>query len=65
MKDDRFPDQTVQIANAPQPNNIQRDPRRPLTGQWLSASADKLYFTRLSRDQHRMDVVVADTSTGG
>jgi dipeptidyl aminopeptidase/acylaminoacyl peptidase len=64
VKDDRFPDQTVQIANAPQPNNIQRDPRRPLAAQWLSASADQLYFTRLSRDQHRMDVVVADTTTG-
>ena len=24
----------------------------------------KLYFTRLSRDQHRLDVVVADTATG-
>ena len=45
-------------------NNIQRDPRRPAAGQWLSDTPDKLYFTRLSRDQHRMDVVVADTATG-
>jgi dipeptidyl-peptidase 4 len=64
VKEDRFPDQGVQIAQAPQRNNIQRDPRRPLAAQWLSDTSDKLYFTRLSRDQHRMDVAVADTATG-
>jgi dipeptidyl aminopeptidase/acylaminoacyl peptidase len=64
INEDRFTDQTVQIATMPQPNNIQRDPRRPVPAEWLSDSADKLYFTRLSRDQHRMDVMVADTSTG-
>ncbi len=64
VKDDRFPDQGVQIAAAPQRNNIQRDPRRPVPAEWLSDTPDKLYFTRLSRDQHRMDVVVADTASG-
>ena len=64
VKEDRFPDQTVQIATAPQRNTIQRDPRRPLPAQWLGDGSDKLYFTRLSRDQHRMDVAVADTATG-
>ena len=64
VKEDRFPDQTVQIAAMATPNNIQRDPRRPIPAQWLSDSPDKLYFTRLSRDQHRMDVGVADTTTG-
>jgi dipeptidyl-peptidase-4 len=64
VKEDRFPDQGVQIAAMPQRNNIQRDPRRPLAAQWLSDTSDKLYFTRLSRDQHRMDVAVADTATG-
>ena len=64
VKEDRFPDQTVQIAAAPQRNNIQRDPRRPIPAQWLSDGSDKLYFTRLSRDQHRFDVAVADTATG-
>ena len=29
-----------------------------------SDSADKIYFTRLSRDLHRLDVCVADTTTG-
>jgi dipeptidyl-peptidase 4 len=64
IKEDRFVDQTVSIATAPQPNNIQRDPRRPIPTEWLSDSPGKLYFTRLSRDQHRMDVVFADTTTG-
>ncbi len=64
ITEDRFPDQGVQIATMPQRNNIQRDPRRPIPAQWLSDSPDKLYFTRLSRDQYRMDVVVADTATG-
>jgi dipeptidyl aminopeptidase/acylaminoacyl peptidase len=64
VKEDRFPDQTVQIAAMPQRNNIQRDPRRPAPAQWLSDTSDKLYFTRLSRDQHRMDVAVADAATG-
>jgi len=64
VKEDRFPDQGVQIATVPQRNNIQRDPRRPIPAQWLSDASDKLYFTRLSRDQHRMDVAVADTGSG-
>ena len=36
----------------------------PMTGQWLSDTSDKLYFVRTSRDLHRIDVCVADTSTG-
>ena len=64
IKADRFQDQTVQIAQMPQPVNIQRDPRRPIAQQWLSDSPTKLYLTRLSRDQHRYDVVVADTASG-
>lgn len=64
VKEDRFPDQGVSIAVMPQRNNLQREPRRPLPAQWLSDDAGKLYFTRLSRDQHRMDVAVADTTTG-
>jgi dipeptidyl-peptidase-4 len=64
MKTNRFVDQTLNIATMPQPNNIQRDPRRPVPAQWLSDSPGKLYFSRLSRDQHRLDVCVADTATG-
>ena len=64
IKADRFTDQGVTIATMPQPVNIQRDPRRPVAAQWLSDSPAKIYFTRLSRDQHRLDVAVADTATG-
>jgi dipeptidyl-peptidase-4 len=35
-----------------------------LPSKWLSASPDKIYFTRLSRDMKRMDVCVADATTG-
>ncbi|MEI9971237.1 MAG: DPP IV N-terminal domain-containing protein [Ignavibacteriota bacterium] len=29
-----------------------------------TAGSDKLYFTRLSRDEHRLDLCVADVATG-
>jgi dipeptidyl aminopeptidase/acylaminoacyl peptidase len=35
-----------------------------IPAKWLSASPDKVYFTRLSRDQKRYDVCVADATTG-
>ncbi|HEY7498495.1 MAG TPA: DPP IV N-terminal domain-containing protein [Vicinamibacterales bacterium] len=74
VKSDRFKDQTVSIANKPQRvvagagrgggggAGAQQPPARPQ--EWLHDGADKLYFTRLSRDMHRLDVVVADTATG-
>jgi dipeptidyl aminopeptidase/acylaminoacyl peptidase len=37
------------------------EPRRTL---WLSEGSDELHFLRRSRDQHRIDVMVADASTG-
>jgi dipeptidyl-peptidase 4 len=64
LKSNQFTDQTVNIATRAPRTNVQRDPRRPLPAEWLSDTPDKLYFTRLSRDQHRMEVVVADTATG-
>jgi dipeptidyl aminopeptidase/acylaminoacyl peptidase len=64
IKDDRFVDQTLTIAPRAPRTNVQRDPRRPIPAEWLSDSPGKLYFSRLSRDQHRLDVVVADTTTG-
>ena len=35
-----------------------------ITQVWLADTSDKLYFVRTSRDLHRVDVCVADTSTG-
>jgi dipeptidyl aminopeptidase/acylaminoacyl peptidase len=63
IKGERFKDQTMSIATAPSPS-VRRDPRNPLVPQFLSDSAGKLYFTRLSRDMHKLDVCVADTSSG-
>ena len=63
IKADRFKDQTMSIATAPAAS-VRRDPRQPLSTFFLSDSAGKLYFTRLSRDMHKLDVCVADTATG-
>jgi dipeptidyl-peptidase-4 len=35
-----------------------------IPSRWLSASPDRIYFTRLSRDMKKMDVCVADATTG-
>jgi dipeptidyl aminopeptidase/acylaminoacyl peptidase len=32
--------------------------------KWLSDTSDKLYFSRTSRDMHRVDICVADAATG-
>ena len=37
------------------------EPRRTL---WLADSSDEFHFLRRSRDQHRIDVMVADAATG-
>jgi dipeptidyl-peptidase 4 len=74
VKADRFKDQTVNVATKPQRAVAgagrgggggaggPQIPPRPQ--EWLAEGSDKLYFTRLSRDMHRLDVVVADTTTG-
>jgi dipeptidyl-peptidase 4 len=36
----------------------------PMLGPWLSDTSDKIYFIRSSRDLHRVDVCIADTTTG-
>ena len=43
---------------------VRADRRRRRGPEWLHDAPDKLYFTRLSRDLHRLDVCVADTATG-
>ncbi|HEY0873064.1 MAG TPA: DPP IV N-terminal domain-containing protein [Vicinamibacterales bacterium] len=63
VKAERFKDQTMSIAQAP-PASVRRDTRQPQASTWLSESNGKLYFTRLSRDMHKLDVCVADPSTG-
>lgn len=69
MKIDRFKDQSVSIATAPrrQGGGGGRGAGAPGDGpppMWLSATSDKLYFTRSSRDLHRLDVCVGNPETG-
>jgi dipeptidyl-peptidase-4 len=75
VKADRFKDQTVSIATKPQRpvagatgrgggGGAGAPPTPPRPQEWLHEGTDKLYFTRLSRDMHRLDVAVADTATG-
>jgi dipeptidyl aminopeptidase/acylaminoacyl peptidase len=62
VKADRFKDQRLGLFDARQlryPDSI--EPRRSL---WLADNADQVYFWRRSRDQHKVDVCVADATTG-
>ncbi|MCB0500117.1 MAG: S9 family peptidase [Cyclobacteriaceae bacterium] len=59
---DTFPDQVLDIFSAPRLKKDRDDRRKPRL--WLSATSDKLYFSRTSRDLKRIDVCVADTKTG-
>jgi len=40
------------------------DSEEPFRQLWLSPDSNELYFWRRSRDQHRIDVMVADATTG-
>ncbi|MFW6136546.1 MAG: DPP IV N-terminal domain-containing protein [Candidatus Aminicenantaceae bacterium] len=58
----RFKDQYVSIFTAPRKPSTRDDDHRPAL--WLSETSDKLYFSRTSRNLHRVDICVADTATG-
>jgi dipeptidyl-peptidase 4 len=73
-----FSEQQLRIADAPQlerdreelrqeQDGIQEGGQMPLTRlspRWLSDTSDKLYFTAINRDFRKIDVCVADTTTG-
>ncbi|WP_419162559.1 DPP IV N-terminal domain-containing protein [Candidatus Palauibacter sp.] len=40
------------------------DSEEPFRALWLSPNSDELHFVRQSRDQHGVDVMVADAATG-
>jgi dipeptidyl-peptidase-4 len=60
---DKFKDQTLQIFDAPTTALAREKQQRPDL-QWVADTADKLYFRRMSRDQHKVDVCVANADTG-
>jgi len=62
IDDDRFKDQTVSILYAPRLAKNRDDENRP--SLWLAETSDKLYFSRTSRDLHRIDICVADVTSG-
>ena len=75
VKADRFKDQTLQIATAPVSPRFAASGRGGGGGQgtpnpdappaqWLSDTSDKLYFSRSSRDLHKVDAAVASPDTG-
>ncbi len=55
-------DQRLSVSNDRQ--FIYPDSEEPRRSLWLSDSSDELYFWRRSRDQHRIDLMVADATTG-
>lgn len=62
IDDDRFKDQSVSILYAPRLAKNRDDENRP--SLWLAETSDKLYFSRTSRDLHRIDICVANAATG-
>jgi dipeptidyl aminopeptidase/acylaminoacyl peptidase len=62
IKIDRFKDQTVQIFDAPVTAR-QREKQRT-DAQWVADTSDKLYFRRMSRDQHKVDVCLVNPDSG-
>ena len=62
LKADSFKDQSLQVeVDRPTAREREHDRTEAL---WAAPGSDKLYFTRTSRDLHRVDVCVADLATG-
>jgi dipeptidyl aminopeptidase/acylaminoacyl peptidase len=59
---DAFKDQNIRIATGRQ--FIYPDSDEPRRQLWLSDNNQDVFFTRTSRDLHRIDVCVADATTG-
>ena len=77
IKTEGFKDQTVAVATDRVTNRMREQMREdqgvgqgggPMFGGvtpiWLADTSDKLYYVRTSRDLHRVDICVADTSSG-
>ena len=62
IQTDRFKDQTLAVFDA-RVTARQREKQRT-DAQWVAETSDKLYFRRMSRDQHKLDVCVANPETG-
>src|SRR5258706_8166470 len=58
----KFKDQSIQIFSAPQMARARELQR--LENQWPTTGIDRLYFYRMSRDMHKVDVCVANPENG-
>jgi dipeptidyl aminopeptidase/acylaminoacyl peptidase len=62
LKTDLWKDQSLQIEiERPGAKAREHEHTEPL---WAGPGSDKLYFTRISRDLHRVDLCIADLATG-
>ncbi|MCJ7629671.1 MAG: S9 family peptidase, partial [Longimicrobiales bacterium] len=69
IDDDPWKDQRMGLYSDPTPTGDRFAARsgeddEPRIRKWLSPNSNELYFYRRSRDQHRVDVLVADPATG-
>ncbi len=58
----KFKDQNIALLNARK--FVYPDRHEPDRNRWLSDDPNELYFWRQSRDRHRLEVCVADATTG-
>lgn len=63
FKAEAFKDQSLQIE-VERPTERMREEHEKTEPVWANPGSDKLYFTRMSRDLHRVDVCSMDTATG-
>jgi dipeptidyl-peptidase-4 len=62
MKTAAFKDQTISVE-ADRATSRAREHEKT-ESLWAGPGSDKLYFSRISRDMHRVDLCAADTTTG-
>jgi dipeptidyl aminopeptidase/acylaminoacyl peptidase len=62
VKAARFKDESLQIESSPASARAREKEHTEPT--WVAEGSDRLYFNRISRDLHKADLCVADTSTG-
>jgi dipeptidyl-peptidase-4 len=64
VKADAYKDETLQIE-VERPSTRMREEHEKTEPLWANPGSDKLYFTRMSRDLHRVDLCTVDTASGG
>jgi len=63
FKAEAFTDQTLQIE-VERPSARDREEREKTEALWAGPGSDKVYFSRVSRDLHRVDLCILDIASG-